>query len=209
MGQNVSNQIDIPQTDGRRIIFPINHSTVKYETNYLHPALTDNHCQFSDINSLLDSIYKQTRDLAVFRKKKIWNYALITLFYLFWLLGCSCLIYGGNNGNVLVFCLGIYVMIGSWIIIYFFSKTYDNGIFIRDIIISFLKVQQILESQKQLFKDMGLRWRCPLNCCWLELWMEFRFQPNFLANALPPQQVIPVHIQQLLMQQNANLGANP
>lgn len=164
-----------PQSDGRRLIFPLNSLKGTFKTDHFLPSLVDYRCSLDDIHYFLNDIYYHTKRMSAIRVSNrlvIWS---LVLFIMCFIGGISMEMqndfddYNGeydDSGFVLILvgmaCLIIFNIIAA------IHRSSGRGLIFRQIV-------STLEKHKQPFLQKGLRWAIPENCHWLELWMDYNF----------------------------------
>jgi len=179
-----------PQSDGRRLVFPLSQFNGTYKTDNFIPSLVDHRCSLDDINYFLNDLYFTTKRMSPIRASNrmiIWSFVLYIFCFIF---GCMIEMENTNydydleyaqdiddTGIILIFG-GMFVLIIVNIIAAIYRSQAKNSLF--------KKVVGVLERHKYNFLQRGLRWSVPENCNWLELWMDYRyFSPYYLQPYIP------------------------
>lgn len=193
-----------PQSDGRRIIFPLSFCKGTFKTDNFFPSLVDHRCSIDDINYFLNDIYYQTRRMAAIRSSTrlvIWS---LVLFIFCFICGISMELDNDfDNYDSEYDDTGFFLILVGMLSLVFLNIV---GAVIRSTGKSklFRQVVGVLEKHKTPFLQKGLRWSVPENCQWLELWMDYRyFSPYYMQPYIPQQQQIsgsPYYVQQLPQQ---------
>ena len=191
-----------PQSDGRRIIFPLSQFKGTYTADNFISSLVDNRCSYEEINHFLNDISLTTNRMKSIRTA---NFLMISslLIYLF------CFIFGlmieiqnadvdyhkedfDNSGVFLIF-FGIFILITFNIAACIHKNIQKNKLF--------KQVIGVLDIYKQVFLQRGLRWAVPENCNWLELWMDYIFFSPYYLQPYPSPSV-PLSIPSYQLQSN-------
>jgi len=174
-----------PQSDGRRLIFPLSLFRGTFKTDHFLPSLVDHRCSLDDINYFLNDIYYHTKRMSAIRvstRLAIWS---LVLFIMSFICGISIELENDMNefneyddSGFMVIIIGIFCLI----IINIFAAVYRSngkGKLFRQIV-------SVLERHKHPFLQKGLRWAIPENCLWLELWMDYQFfSPYYMQQYIP------------------------
>ena len=180
----------IPQSDGRRIIFPLNQFRGTFKTDNFLPSLVDNRCSYEEINYLLNDISFTTLRMKPIRKSNrlvIWSLITFLSCFLFGIMieventnidyNKEDLDYSGICFILFGVLMLIIINISAWI--YRYTQKYKL----------YNQVVSVLDRHKQPFQQKGLKWAVPENCNWLELWMDYRFfipYYQYVPQYLPP-----------------------
>ena len=171
----------VPQSDGRRIIFPLRQFQGTYKTDHFIPSLVDNRCSYDEINYFLNDISFTTRRMKSIRASNLLIVLSLVAFLFCFIFGFMLEIENTdvdfykedyNDSGVFLIFFGMFIIIAVNIAACIYRSTQKNKLF--------KQVVSVLERHKQLFLQRGLRWAVPENCNWLELWMDYIFFPYYL-----------------------------
>jgi len=194
-----------PQTDGMRIIFPINSYCGTYDTRSFDPTLVDNRLQTYEIHVLFDEIYRLTNHISPIRKQAITLGCMFTLYLVILAAGLTVELLGFQNNDFDMGWSGLSLVLGSSIV-YILVSLCAFYAYKRELPDTYKQIVQTIASHQSKFQMLGLRWAVPQNLRWIELWMDYRLNqgyipPMFMPNGMGyPQPYLPLSMVQNQMQ---------
>lgn len=186
-----------PQSDGRRLVFPLSQWSGTFKTDHFIPSLVDYRCSLDDIHLFLNDLYyatKRLKPIRVANRLVLWSFIIYLFFFVFGLMieidnqdsisyyeheGETKYQYAEQDDTGIIMILGGMFML---IFINILALVYRTQAKTQ----LFKQMVHVLERHKYIFLQKGLRWAIPENCQWLELWMDYRFfSPYYMQPYIP------------------------
>jgi hypothetical protein len=186
-----------PQSDGRRLVFPLSQWSGTFKTTHFLPSIVDYRCSLDDIHLFLNDVYYATKRLKPIRLANrliLWSFIMYLFCFVFGIMieidnQDSITYYEVEGENKYQYAeqddTGIFMILGGMFILIFiniWALVYRNQAKTE----LFKQIVHVLERHKYIFLQKGLRWAIPENCQWLELWMDYRFfSPYYMQPYVP------------------------
>jgi hypothetical protein len=186
-----------PQSDGRRLVFPLSQWSGTFKTEHFMPSIVDYRCSADDIHLFLNDLYFATKRLKPFRLANrliMWSFLIYIFCFIFGIMiemdAQDSMYYYDNEGEMTYYYpeqddTGIFLILGGMFMLIFiniWALIYRNQAKTQ----LFRQMVNTLERHKYNFLQKGLRWSVPENCQWLELWMDYRFfSPYYMQPFMP------------------------
>lgn len=186
-----------PQSDGRRLVFPLSQWGGTFKTEHFLPSLVDYRCSLDDIQLFLNDVYyatKRLKPIRVANRLILWSFIIYIFCFIF-----GIMIEVDNQDSMVYYEVegetnyqyaeqddtGIFLILGGMFMLVFiniWALVYRNQAKTQ----LFKQIVHVLERHKYVFLQKGLRWAVPENCQWLELWMDYRFfSPYYMQPYVP------------------------
>jgi len=180
----------VPQSDGRRLVFPLSQYNGTFKTENFIPSLVDSRCSIDDINYFLNDVYFTTKRMKPVRTTNrliIWSFVLYLFFFIFGIMiemenadyyDADSEYQDIDDTGIIMIFGGIFILLVVNIVAAVYRSAARSALY--------KQLVGVLERHKSFFLQRGLRWAVPENCNWLELWMDFRyFSPYYMQPYVP------------------------
>jgi len=165
----ISDNITLFSPDPKfKVVFRVNTLTGKYNLKNFSPSQVDKRCTLFDLNTFFNQIYLSTSSLKPIRKQTITTILALLVCSLLILYGIGFWFYDLFEKFDPKSLLSICIASGT-ILTYALLYCYHYKISYSEIPKLRQKISQVIEYNRVLFDEVGLRWVLPENCHWIEL----------------------------------------
>jgi hypothetical protein len=168
----------LPRSDANKIIFTLKKFKGSYDSDDFSSVLVDNKMSENELQLFFQDIYDKTKNFGPLRQLTQALIGISILYFLVLVCGIVIEISGfkksrSSRDDVSDGILGFGVIAASSLLfvlsmlaIQYRRKTVSPLIY--------KAIEDVVNRHKYKFDDIGLTWKIPLHCEWLELWLEYK-----------------------------------